>query len=100
MAIEPETQTIYDQIPALVDGRTDIIMSGMSVTRARELWIAFSKPWLIIGQMALVRREDAYRYAFGFPANPPGAIGVLKATTGDFLVQQEFSQRAQDLQNR
>ena len=79
-----------DQIPALVDGRTDIIMSGMSVTRARELRIAFSKPWLIIGQMALVRREDAYRYALGFPANPSGTIGVLKATTGDFLVQQEF----------
>jgi ABC-type amino acid transport substrate-binding protein len=80
-----------DQITALVDGRTDIIMSSMSITRARELRIAFSKPWLIIGQMALVRREDAYRYALGFPANPNGVIGVLKATTGDFLVQQEFS---------
>jgi ABC-type amino acid transport substrate-binding protein len=79
-----------DQIPALVDGRTDIIMSSMSVTRARELRIAFSKPWLIIGQMALIRREDAYRYALGFPVKPPGIVGVLKATTGDFLVQQEF----------
>jgi ABC-type amino acid transport substrate-binding protein len=80
-----------DQIPALVDGRTDIIMSSMSITRTRELRIAFSKPWLIIGQMTLVRREDAYRYAIGFPANPRGVIGVMKATTGDFLVQQEFS---------
>jgi ABC-type amino acid transport substrate-binding protein len=80
-----------DQIPALVDGRTDIIMSGMSATRARELRIAFSKPWLIIGQMALVRRDDAFRYALGFPARPNGVIGVLKSTTGDFLVQQEFS---------
>ncbi|HTY85863.1 MAG TPA: transporter substrate-binding domain-containing protein [Candidatus Acidoferrum sp.] len=80
-----------DQIPALVDGRTDIIMSGMSVTHARELRIAFSKPYLIVGQMALVRRADAYKYALGFPGNPSGAIGVVKATTGDFLVQQEFS---------
>jgi len=80
-----------NQIPALVDGRTDIIMSGMSVTHARELRIAFSKPYLIVGQMALVRREDAYRYALGFPGNPTGVIGVVKATTGDFLVQQEFS---------
>ena len=79
-----------DQIPALVEGRTDIIMSSMSVTRARELRIAFAKPYLIIGQMALVRREDAYRYAIGFPARPSGTLGVLKATTGDFLVQQEF----------
>ena len=80
-----------DQIPALVDGRTDIIMSSMSVTRARELRITFAKPYLIVGQMALVRRGDAGRYALGFPARPSGAIGVLKATTGDFLVQQEFS---------
>ena len=80
-----------DQIPALADGRTDIIMSSMSVTRTRELRIAFTKPYLIIGQIALVRREDAYRYALGFPSSPDGTIGVLKATTGDFLVQQEFS---------
>ena len=80
-----------DQIPSLVDGRTDIIMSGMSITHTRELRITFSKPWLIIGQMALVRRADAYRYALGFPAKPEGTIGVLKATTGDFLVQEEFS---------
>jgi polar amino acid transport system substrate-binding protein len=80
-----------DQIPALVDGRTDIIMSSMSVTRARELRIAFTRPYLITGQMALVRREEAYRYALGFPASTTGIMGVLKATTGDFLVQQEFS---------
>ena len=79
-----------DQIPALVDGRTDIIMSSMSVTHTRELRIAFTKPYLIIGQIALVRREDAYRYALGFPSSPAGTIGVLKATTGDFLVQEEF----------
>ena len=79
-----------DQIPALVDGRTDIIMSSMSVTRARELRIAFAKPYLVIGQMALVRREEAYIYALGFPSRPPGTLGALKATTGDFLVQQEF----------
>jgi polar amino acid transport system substrate-binding protein len=80
-----------DQIPALADGRTDIIMSSMSITHTRELRIAFAKPYLIIGQMALVRREDASRYALGFPSRPAGTLGVLKATTGDFLVQQEFS---------
>jgi polar amino acid transport system substrate-binding protein len=80
-----------DQLPALTDGRTDIIMSSMSITHTRELRIAFSKPYLGIGQIALVRREDAYRYALGFPSRPYGTIGVLKATTGDFMVQQEFS---------
>ena len=79
-----------DQIPALADGRIDIIMSGMSITRARELRVSFTKPYLGIGQMPLVRREDASKYAFGFPSRTDAAIGVIKATTGDFLVQQEF----------
>ncbi len=79
-----------DQIPALMDGRTDIIMSDMSITVARQLRVAFAKPYLVTGQIALVRREDAFRYSLGFPVPPPGAVGVLKATTGDFLVQQEL----------
>jgi ABC-type amino acid transport substrate-binding protein len=79
-----------DQIPALADGRTDIIMSGMSITLARQLRIAFAKPYMVVGQTVVVRREDATRFALGFPIEPKGTIGVLKATTGDFLVQQEF----------
>jgi polar amino acid transport system substrate-binding protein len=79
-----------DQIPALADGRTDIIMSSMSITLARQLRVAFAKPYLVVGQTILARREDASRFAPGFPIVPKGSIGVLKATTGDFLVQQEF----------
>jgi polar amino acid transport system substrate-binding protein len=79
-----------DQIPALVEGRTDIIMSNMSITRPRQLRVAFTKPYLAVGQAVLVRREDANKYALGPPAMQEITIGVLKATTGDFLVQQEF----------
>jgi ABC-type amino acid transport substrate-binding protein len=79
-----------DQIPALVEGRTDIIMSSMSVTPARQLRVAFTKPYLSVGQMPLVRHEDLMRYAFGFPYRPPGVVGVIAGSTGDFLVQQEF----------
>ena len=80
-----------DQIPALTDGKTDIIMSSMSITQPRSLRVAFAKPYLAVGQTVLVRREDANKYILGFPGKPEGTIGVLKATTGDFLVQQEFS---------
>jgi ABC-type amino acid transport substrate-binding protein len=62
-------------IPALVDGEIDIIMSDMSVTPARELRIAFAKPYLGISQIPLVRREDAFCYTFVFPAHPTGVIG-------------------------
>ncbi len=81
-----------DQIPALLDGKTDIIMSGMTVTKTRQFRVDFCAPYLRSGQMALVRRENLNNYAIGFPMSPPGVIGVEKGTTGEFLIQQEFSQ--------
>jgi len=79
-----------DQIESLNAGKIDIIMSSMSITGARKWVVDFSRPYLYIGQMVLVRREDVNKYALGFPLRPPGTIGVLKATTGDFMVQREF----------
>lgn len=79
-----------DQIEALNAGRTDIIMSSMSITTARKFVVNFSEPYFVIGQMALVRRVDQNQYALGFPLDPKGAIGVIKATTGEFQVQQNF----------
>jgi ABC-type amino acid transport substrate-binding protein len=79
-----------DQIPSLVNGKTDIIMSSMSVTLGRSMQVNFSTPYLRVGQMALVRGEDRGRYLLGFPASMSANIGVKKATTGDFLVQQEW----------
>ncbi len=80
-----------DQIEALRDGRIDIIMSSMSATTARRFVIDFSKPYLLVGQMTLIRREDQHQYLLGYPSRLPGTVGVLKATTGDFLVQRDFS---------
>jgi ABC-type amino acid transport substrate-binding protein len=79
-----------DQVEALNDGRTDIIMSSMSITMARRYVVAFSKPYFLVGQMGLVRRENVSDYLMGYPINPKGTVGVLKATTGEFLVQREF----------
>lgn len=79
-----------DQIESLNAGRIDIIISSMSITAARRYVIDFSQPYLIVGQMTLVRREDLHRYFLGFPMTLPGTVGVLKATTGEFLVQRDF----------
>src|SRR6266705_668353 len=43
------------QIPALLDGKTDIVMSGMTVTKTRQFRVNFCRPYLRSGQMALVR---------------------------------------------
>ncbi len=81
-----------DQIPALRENRTDIVMSGMSVTRMRALRVAFTDPYLEVGQLALARRADLERYYIrGAVVLCDGRVGVEKGTTGDLLVQQEFS---------
>lgn len=79
-----------EQVEALNAGKIDIIMSSMSITQARKWVVDFSQPYLVVGQMPLVRREDQNLYVFGFPIRPPGKMGALKATTGDFLLQREF----------
>ena len=79
-----------DLIDALDEHKIDIIMSSMSITRARQFRVAFSEPYLRIAQMALVRAEDRYRFAPLSTSMANLAVGVKKATTGDLLVQQEF----------
>jgi len=85
-----------DQIAALLDGRTDIIMSGMSITRKRQVRISFTTPYFKTGQMALVRREDKNRYPKGFAGilgqSPVLKFGVVRATTGEKFVRQNFDQ--------
>jgi len=81
-----------DQIPALLENRIDIIMSGMSVTALREVRIAFTEPYFISGQMALIRRKDAARFSAGlFSFATSSAIGVVKDTTGEYFVEARFS---------
>ena len=85
-----------DQIPALLDDWTDIIMSGMSITKTREYRIAFSDPYFRTGQMALIRKADSMRYPdkgyYGIWAQANLLrIGVVKGTTGEFYVQKRFS---------
>ncbi len=79
-----------DLIDALVDDKIDIIMSSMSVTRARQFRVAFSDPYLRTGQMALVRTSERHRYGLLTKSLADQTIGVRKGTTGDLVVQQEF----------
>ncbi len=80
-----------DLMPALLEKRIDIIMSGMSVTRLRETRINFTTPYLKAGQMALVRNQDLSLYPSALSIkNTQGRVGFMKGTTGDFLVQKEF----------
>lgn len=83
-----------DQIPALLEGRTDIIMSAMSVTKNRAVRIAFSSPYYRTGLLALIRREDRTRFPTGYNGIlgqvPSLRFGVVKGTTGEQFVRKSF----------
>jgi len=81
-----------DQIPALLENRIDIIMSGMSITALRGVRMTFSKPYFRSGLMALVRNENFYRFKTGFFSIKDGSgIGVVKSTTGEYFVDRFFA---------
>jgi ABC-type amino acid transport substrate-binding protein len=78
-----------DLIPALQAGHIDMIMSGMSVTRAREAAIGFTQPYLRSGLIPLVRRDDVLRRrepGRGFRCG--SGIGVSAGTTAERFVRE------------
>ena len=52
-----------DLIPALLDNKIDIIMSGLSVTKMRKVRFSFTEPYLIAGQVAMARGKDSLKYS-------------------------------------
>jgi len=46
-------------IPALMTGKFDIIMSGMTLTQERNMTINFAQPYILIGQSILLKKELA-----------------------------------------
>jgi len=85
-----------EQIPALLANKTDIIMSGMTITKMRQVRIEFSEPYFRTGQMALARNK----YRKMIPQNYYGIrgmsimtrFGVVKGTVGETFVQKNFGQ--------
>ena len=79
-----------DLVDAVVEDKIDIIMSSMSITPARRYQIAFANPYLKVGQMALVRSEDKYKFVFNLAESANRGIGVKRGTTAEFLMRQEY----------
>lgn len=76
------------QIDYLTQGKTDIIMSGMTITKARSAVADFSLPYLRSGQILLVRMEDRQRFSTGVDSllNTNYRIGTVAGTTSDYFV--------------
>lgn len=79
---------LVDLIDALVEGRIDVIMSGMSVTPGRQQEVAFTEPYLRVGQMALIRSEERDQRSQRDQLDlPETRIGFRTGTTGEQFVR-------------
>lgn len=85
---------LQDQISGLLENRTDVIMSGMTVTPRRQVLISFSKPYFRTGQMALVHKVDRDNFPGGYYGILGQSIririGAVKGTTGEAFVRNNF----------
>lgn len=77
-----------DQIPALLEGRTDVIMAGMSITPSRLAKIAFSAPYLRSHVIPMVRRDDLGRYPKAAEVTCTRPVGVIEGTTGERIARE------------
>ncbi|KGD62674.1 amino acid ABC transporter periplasmic protein [Alcanivorax nanhaiticus] len=74
---------------ALDSGEVDIVMSGISITPERQQHFLFSLPYTTIGQMAVIRLEDAGLLAApGVLLRSDFRIGYKNGTTGEALVMK------------
>ena len=82
-------------IPALMDGKIDIIMSGMSITEARKARVPFAEPYLKIGLVALMRAEDVSKFnSLTSIRESFSTIGVVQGTTSEIFVRRNFLKAA------
>ncbi len=98
-------------IPALLDGRVDILMSGLTVTPTRAYKVRFTKPYLNNPLVAVTRDGWARSYASASQILAVNAsIGVLRHTYGESFVRKhcmrarvvpivEYDNVPQDLEN-
>jgi polar amino acid transport system substrate-binding protein len=79
-------QNWQELIPSLLDGQTDVVISGMTVTPERNLDVMFTLPVLETGRMFAVQSSNASRFknvedlnrTGVFVVSPPGGIGDMR----------------------
>ena len=83
-----------DQLaPALLEGRVDILMAGLSITEERRVQMDFSTPYLVVGQTALLHTADRLRYTTEIKIRAAsGRVGAVAGSSGARHVTRYFTQ--------
>jgi polar amino acid transport system substrate-binding protein len=78
-------------IPALMEGKVDLIMSGMTATLARKMRIDFSDPYFTAVLVGAMRSTDKEKYdSRESVLKMQGSVGVIPGTTADVFVQRNL----------
>jgi len=88
VAFPPEQLT-----QALLAGKVDILMAGVALTEERRVQMDFSSPYLVVGQGALIRPTEQYRYSTKIKIrSTSNRVGVIEGSEADQLVSRYFIQ--------
>lgn len=85
-------QLPFDElIPALADGKVDVLMSGLSVTARRSQQLLFTDPYMRVGQMAIMHKSKLGRFSQPWSVYREGVrVGVEPGTTGAAFAEREL----------
>ena len=87
------TMTFPELLPALENGRVDMVISGMTITPARNLKVAFVGPYITTGKSILTKKENVETMSERSKINNPDKILVaLKGSTSQIFAEKLFPQ--------
>ena len=76
-----------DLLDALEAGEIDVVMSGLSITPERAQRVAFTTPYMQVGQLALIRTSDIGRFGRIRGIRRAGVrVGYQRSTSGERYV--------------
>jgi ABC-type amino acid transport substrate-binding protein len=78
-------------LPALARGELDLVMSGVSITPARQQQVDFTRSYQQVGQMAIIRTADVMRFRHPSSLYRGGfRVGFERDTTGADYVKADL----------
>jgi polar amino acid transport system substrate-binding protein len=76
-------------IPALMTGKLDIIMGGMTITQERNLKVNFAQPYIVVGQTILLNKKLKDRViSYKDLNNPKYIVTSRMGTTGEQAIKK------------
>lgn len=76
-------------LPALENGKVDMVLSGMTITPARNLKVAFVGPYFISGKAFLTKMKTIAKAKEATEVNSPNVrLTALRGSTSQYFVEQ------------